>query len=92
MVYFLFKYNKKRNPNPTDIEGNFLAELLWTVIPTIIVMAMFFVGWSSYVALRSVPKDAIQIGVEAKMWSWKFTYPNGLTDSELYVPVNRPVS
>jgi len=55
------------------------------------VMAMFFVGWSSYVALRSVPKDAIQIGVEAKMWSWKFTYPNGLTDSELYVPVNRPV-
>lgn len=91
MVYFLFKYNKKRNPNPADIEGNFLAELLWTVIPTIIVIAMFFVGWSSYVALRAVPKDAIQIDVEAKMWSWKFTYPNGLTDSELYVPVNRPV-
>ncbi|MBZ4647078.1 MAG: cytochrome c oxidase, subunit [Clostridia bacterium] len=91
MVYFLFKYNKKRHPEPADIKGNLLAEVLWTVIPTIIFMGMFFVGWDSFVALRSVPKNAIEINVEGKMWSWKFTYPNGKVDKELYVPINKPV-
>jgi cytochrome c oxidase subunit 2 len=91
IVYFLYKYNRKRHPNPADIKGNLVAETLWTVIPTIIVMAMFFVGWDSFVALRTVPKDAIEIKVEGKMWSWKFTYPNGKTDKELYVPINKPV-
>ncbi|UOD34548.1 cytochrome c oxidase subunit II [Deferribacteraceae bacterium V6Fe1] len=91
MVYFLFKYNKKRHPEPADIKGNLFAEILWTVIPTIIFMGMFFVGWDSFVALRTVPKNAIEITVEGKMWSWKFTYPNGKVDKELYVPLNTPV-
>jgi len=91
IIYFLIKYNKKKNPEPADIKGNFIAEMLWTVIPTIIVMGMFYVGWSSYVALRNVPAGAIEIDVEARMWSWKFTYPGGVTDSELYVPLNKPV-
>lgn len=91
IIYFLIKYNKKKNPEPADIKGNLIAEMLWTIIPTIIVMGMFYVGWSSYVALRYVPAGAIEIDVEARMWSWKFTYPSGVTDSELYVPLNKPV-
>lgn len=91
MVYFLFKYNIKKNPKPSDIEGNFIAELLWTIIPTGIVMWMFYAGWDSYKALRSVPKGAYEVQVEAKMWSWKFTYPNGRVSNELFVPVDRPV-
>ncbi|MGA1862514.1 cytochrome c oxidase subunit II [Deferribacter thermophilus] len=91
IVLFLIKYNKNKNPEPADIKGNLIAETLWTVIPTIIVIGMFFAGWNSFVALRTVPKNAIEIGVEAKMWSWKFTYPNGKTDKELYVPINKPV-
>jgi len=91
MIYFLYKYNKKKHPVPSDIEGNLLAEITWTIIPTIIVMAMFFVGWDSYVALRTAPKDSIEIKVESKMWSWKFIYPNGTISNELYVPLGKPV-
>lgn len=91
MIYFLFRYNKKKNPEPSDIEGNFVAEFLWTVIPTIIVMWMFYAGWDSYKALRSVPKGAYEVQVEAKMWSWKFTYPNGKISNELFVPVGKAV-
>lgn len=91
IIYFLFKYNKKRHPVPSNIKGNLFAEITWTVIPTIIVMAMFFVGWDSYVALRSAPKDSIEINVEGKMWSWKFIYPTGVTSNELYIPLGKPV-
>lgn len=91
IIYFLFRYNKKRHPEPSDIKGNFIAEFLWTVIPTILMMWMFYAGWNSYKALRSVPKNAYEVQVEAKMWSWKFTYPNGRVSNELFVPVGRPV-
>jgi len=91
MLYFLYKYNHKRNPEPTDIKGSLLAETLWTVIPTLIAISMFLVGWDSFTALRSAPENALKINVEARMWSWKFTYPEGFSSDELYVPVGKPV-
>lgn len=90
-VYFLFKYHHTKNPTPADIEGNLLAEVLWTVIPTLIVLAMFWYGWTGYKALRDVPEDAMEVQVTARMWSWKFEYPDGKTSKELYVPANTPV-
>jgi len=90
-VYFLFKYHHTRNPEASEIEGNVIAELTWTIIPTLIVLAMFWFGWSGYKALRSAPADSIEVQVTARMWSWKFTYPNGKTSKELYVPANKPV-
>lgn len=91
MLYFLYKYNHKRNPEPTDIKGSLLAETLWTVIPTLIAISMFLVGWDSFTALRSAPENALKINVEARMWSWKFTYPEGFSSDELYVPIGKPV-
>jgi len=90
-IYFLYKYHRTRNPEPADIEGNILAETLWTVIPTLIVLAMFWFGWTGYKALRDVPDNAMEVKVTARMWSWKFEYPNGKTSDKLYVPENTPV-
>jgi cytochrome c oxidase subunit 2 len=90
-IWFLFRYSKKRNPVPSDIEGNVIAETLWTVIPTILVFAMFWFGWTGYKALREAPADSMIVKVEARMWSWKFIYEDGRTSDKLYVPENTPV-
>lgn len=46
MIYFVIRYNKKRNPKATNIEGNFTLEVVWTVIPTLLVLLMFYyAGW-----------------------------------------------
>jgi len=90
-LYFLYRYSRKRNPEPADIDGNLVAEIIWTVIPTIIVAAMFWFGWTGYKALRSAPADSYEVQCEARMWSWKFTYPNGKTSDKLYVPANKPI-
>ncbi|MGB9730792.1 MULTISPECIES: cytochrome c oxidase subunit II [Calditerrivibrio] len=73
------------------MKGNTLLEIIWTVVPTLIVIGIFFAGWDSFRALRNAPKDSFQIKVEGKMWSWKFIYPDGRTTNELYVPVGKPV-
>jgi cytochrome c oxidase subunit 2 len=92
MVYFLFKYNKKRHPKAdTSITGNNKLEIIWTVIPTIIVMIMFYYGWAGFSPMRNVPKDAIAVKAVARMWSWTFEYPNGKKSDKLIVPFNKPV-
>jgi cytochrome c oxidase subunit 2 len=91
MIWFVFRYSRKRNPKPADFDGNLFAEILWTVLPTALVLGMFFSGWSSYRALRDVPKGAMEVQVTARMWSWSFEYAGGKKSSVLYVPVGKPV-
>ena len=91
MLWFLWRYHHTRNPVPTDIKGNFWAELIWTVIPVFIVAGLFWSGWTSYKALRAVPADAMEIGVTARMWSWSFAYPDGKRSSVLVAPLGRAV-
>ncbi|MBF0257910.1 MAG: cytochrome c oxidase subunit II, partial [Desulfamplus sp.] len=75
-----------------DIRGDWKLEVIWTVIPTLIAMSMFWVGWSSYAGLRNVPKNALEIETIAQMYSWIFIYKNGKeTDNELVVPIGRPI-
>jgi cytochrome c oxidase subunit II len=91
MIGFVFRYSRKRNPVPTDIRGNVYLEVVWMVIPTLIALSMFVVGWRAYVDLRTVPPGALQIGVVAESFFWTFTYPNGKHADKLIVPAGRPV-
>ncbi|HEX5772943.1 MAG TPA: cytochrome c oxidase subunit II [Geomobilimonas sp.] len=92
MVGFVIRYHRSRAPEPTSrAESSIWLEILWTALPTILVMAMFYYGWAGYLALRNVPKGALQVTATARMWSWNFTYANGKTSPRLYVPVGKPV-
>ena len=92
MIFFVIRYSRKKNQNPEDIKDNLPLEILWTAIPTILVLAMFWVGWKGFVYMRTPPADAIPIKVMARQWSWTFTYPNGKQDSVLRVPVRKPIN
>ena len=92
MVYFAVRYRRSRNPVPSDIRDNFALELFWTLIPTLIALSMFYIGWKSYIGLRTVPEGAIEVEVAAQMYSWLFTYENGKeTENELVVPLGKPI-
>lgn len=91
MVYFAVRYRRSKHPRAENIEGNLALEIVWTVIPTLLVLAIFWVGWKGFVYMRTVPHDAMLVKVAARMWSWHFSYENGATSEVLKVPVNRPV-
>lgn len=90
-AWFVYRYHHTRNPKAEDISNNLYAEITWIVIPTIIVMALFYYGWAGYKALRTVPANAMDVKVTARMWSWVFEYENGKRSSVLYVPKDRPI-
>lgn len=92
MIGFVIRYRRSRHPIPADIRGHTGLELAWMLIPTAIALSMFYMGWDTYLGLRSVPANALDIQVAAEMFAWTFTYPNGKqTSTELVVPQGRPV-
>ncbi len=92
MILFVVKYNRKRHPKAKQIKENSKLELLWTIVPTILVLIMFYYGWVEYAPSRNVPEGAITVKTTGRMWSWSFEYENGKTNNDiLYMPVNQPV-
>jgi len=91
MLYFVIRYSRKRNPNPEDIKDNLPLEIIWTIVPTLLVLAIFWVGWKGFQFMRTVPPDATLVKVTARMWTWSFTYENGKQDNVLRVLVRKPV-
>jgi len=91
MVFFVIRYRRKKKEKAENIEGSLFLEILWTVIPTLLVLGMFYIGWRSFDALRAVPKEVMVIKVTARQWSWLFGYENGKESDTLRVPLGRPV-
>lgn len=91
MIYFIIRYSRRRNPIPSNIDGNLPLEVLWTVIPLGLFMYMFYLGWEGYKSITDIPEGALPIRVTAHMWAWSFEYPDGVKTDTLYVPVNTPM-
>lgn len=93
MWYFVQKYRRKSHADRTEIVHESKAlELSWIVIPTILVLVVFFWGFRAYVATSIAPADAYNISVKGQKWFWTFEYPTGLvTQGEVVVPVGQPV-
>ena len=91
MLWFVFRYNKKKNKVASQIEGDNRLEIIWTVIPTILVLVMFYFGWAGFTPMTKAPDDSMIVTSVARMWSFSFQYENGKQSSDLIVPVNTPV-
>jgi cytochrome c oxidase subunit 2 len=91
MVYFVIRYQRKRHPQPVQVVGKTWLEILWTVVPTFLVLTMFYYGYTGFKTLKKVPEGAFKIKVTSRQWSWLFEYPNGIKAEELKVPVGKPI-
>ncbi|WP_456405559.1 cytochrome c oxidase subunit II [Caldithrix abyssi] len=92
---FVVLYRKKKQEPvdfTKDLSHNTKLEIIWTVIPLILVTIVFFWGFKSYMKIRLAPGDAIEIKVTAQKWFWQFDYPDGVSNTnELVVPAGVPV-
>jgi len=79
MIYFVIRYSRKRNPIAVNVHSNMMLEVTWTIIPTILVLILFWYGWVGYKEMADIP------------WKWQFKYDDGRITDSLYVPVAQPV-
>ena len=100
LVVFIWKYRSRgrgREVEGAQVHGNTRLELIWTVIPAVILCIIGgFVFWQlpkiSDVPNASAGGERLNITVEGHQYYWQFDYPNGARSiGELHVPVGKVV-
>lgn len=92
MVVFVVKYRARpgHTEQPSPSHNNSL-EIIWSVIPILLVALIFFLGFTTFMDMRTPPADAYDIKVLASKWKFVFRYPNGAESEILHVPKDRPI-
>jgi cytochrome c oxidase subunit 2 len=70
MGIFAVKYHRTKSNESADIHGHTGVEVLWTVVPTILVLGIFVWGWRIYKEMAQPPSDAYEVKVLGKQWLW----------------------
>ncbi len=92
MLLFVILYRRCPGKEPGRTPAhNAALETIWTVVPIIIVIVIFYWGFVGYMDMQLPPREAYEIDVVARQWQWQFTYPGGYSDPILHVPVDQPV-
>lgn len=96
-AYFVWKY-RRRPGNETGQSPRLspAAAVAWVVIPSFVFLAddlyVAANGWALWNTYRNVPADHMEVQLESGMYSWDYTYPNGVhTQNEFVVPAGTPV-
>lgn len=104
MIYFLIRYRQRSGHKAIYNHGNTKLEIIWTVIPAIIVVALGFLSRSVWADLKQrAPSEAsaLVIDLKPRQFQWDITYPGSdgkhgtpddiVTINQLHVPAAKDV-
>jgi cytochrome c oxidase subunit II len=102
ILYAIFRYRRQPGDDvlPEQHHGNNTIEIIWTIIPSVIVLILFVASVITLDAVegRTEDPEVVTIEVDGFQWQWTFSYPEGGTTTgtigsppTLVVPVNEPV-
>lgn len=89
MFYALWKFRAKPGDESDGepIHGNTRLEMIWTLIPTLIVLASAIYSTIVLNDIEAEAADQIRVNVTAQQYAWRFDYPEeGVTSTELHAP------
>lgn len=77
MVWVMIRYRRAANPQPSKTSHNTLIEIVWTVLPVLIllVIAVPSIGLLAD-QYKPAPKDALTVKVTGYQWYWGYEYPD----------------
>jgi cytochrome c oxidase subunit 2 len=77
LLYVMVKFNAKANPVPSKTTHNTLVEVLWTVVPVLILVAIAIPSFRLLYFQRDIPKGDINIKITGNpSWNWTYDYPD----------------
>lgn len=81
LAYVCVRFSAKNNPNPSKTTHNTMVEVVWTVIPIIILVTIGIPSIKLHYFMDDMPaKIDMTLKVQGNQWYWTYTYPdNGIT-------------
>jgi cytochrome c oxidase subunit II len=76
LIWVSFRYNSKRNPVPSQTSHNTIIEILWTVLPVLILVVIAIPSFRLIYYQDRTPDPDMTIKVTGHQWYWEYTYPD----------------
>ncbi len=106
IVFTVLRYRRKPGDEalPPQIHGNNVVEVIWTAIPTAIVLLLFVMSWQTLNTVEAKPPSEVHVRAVAARYQWRFDYldANGATlfsqalpvgeEGGMFLPVGEPIT
>ena len=76
MIYTCIRFRASRNPNPSKTTHNVTVEVLWTLIPCLILIVMAVPSFKILYKQDTIPKVDLTIKAVGYQWYWEYEYPD----------------
>ncbi len=88
LVWVVVRYNVRANPTPATFTHNTTLEIAWTVIPTVVVLAIMYFSLPMLFYTEKIEKPDMTLKVTGYQWNWGYEYPDydGVTFTSYMVP------
>jgi cytochrome c oxidase subunit II len=76
LIYVMVRFNARAHPVPTRTSHNTVVEVLWTVIPVLILVTIAIPSFKLMYYMDRVPDSKMTIKVTGHQWYWEYNYPD----------------
>jgi cytochrome c oxidase subunit II len=76
LVWVMVRYNARRNPTPSQTSHNTIIEILWTVVPVLILVIIAIPSFRLIYYQDRTPDPDLTIKVTGHQWYWEYSYPD----------------
>ena len=76
ILYSVYKFRASKNPNPSKTTHNTFIEILWTVIPCLILVVIAIPSFKLLYKQEVIPKADVTIKAIGYQWYWGYEYPD----------------
>jgi cytochrome c oxidase subunit 2 len=94
LIFAIVRYRSRGSEEEVrQVDGNPTLEVMWTIVPALIMVVLFSLALRTLTLQHSVPADATTVEVTGHQWYWEFNYPDTevTTRNHLVIPANEPV-
>ena len=76
MLYVMVRFRESRNPNPSKRTHNVAVEIIWTLVPCLILIVMAVPSFKVLYSQDTIPKADVTIKAIGYQWYWGYEYPD----------------
>ncbi len=76
LVIVVVRFNSKANPIPSKTTHHTLLEVMWTLVPVVILVAIAVPSFKLLFLQTTIPQADLTIKATGKQWYWSYTYPD----------------
>lgn len=76
MLYLMVKFRESKNPTPSKTTHNVMLEVLWTVIPCLILVVIAVPSFKLLYKEETIPKADVTLKAIGYQWYWGYEYPD----------------